>query len=74
MIVCQHCGEELRFERGRGWVHQEGGTYKVYCPDCDWAGAPYPSPAFCPACGGEGLRDDHCALLVKKEEAKQWSF
>ena len=25
---CIHCREELRFEKGRGWVHREGLIYK----------------------------------------------
>ncbi len=35
---CQYCDEELKFEKGRGWVHMEGGLYKQYCPMCGWRG------------------------------------
>lgn len=62
MPKCVWCGERLEFVRGRGYVHQEGGTYKMRCPDCDWRGAPYPSPIDCPKCGSRDVRDDHCAL------------
>ena len=27
-LKCLYCGEELRFERGRGYVHQDGSLYK----------------------------------------------
>jgi DNA-directed RNA polymerase subunit RPC12/RpoP len=66
MVMARHeciwCGEPLRFVPGRGWVHEEGGSYVMRCRQCGWKGAPYPSPAQCPRCGSEGLRDDHCAL------------
>ncbi len=62
--VCHWCGEQLHLERGRGWVHQAGGTYMMRCDACGWRGAPYPSPIECPQCGGD-LRDDHCALPVQ---------
>ena len=61
--TCHWCGEPLRFERGRGWVHIEGGTYQMRCDTCGWRGSPYPSPIVCPQCGGQ-VRDDHCALPV----------
>ena len=60
--VCLWCGQGLRYVAGRGWVHQEGGTYMMRCPDCGWTGAPYPSPVACPSCGSRNLRDDHCAM------------
>lgn len=63
-MKCMHCDEMLRFDPERGWVHQEGGTYKMYCPNCGWSGAPYPSPAHCPQCGSKEVRDSHCALPV----------
>lgn len=62
--VCHWCREPLRWEPSRGWVHQEGGTCKMKCPDCGWEGAPYPSPAQCPHCGSKNVRDDHCVLPV----------
>jgi hypothetical protein len=62
MSVCHWCGQNLKFVAGRGWVHPEGGTYMMRCPDCGWTGALYPSPMDCPACGGHGLRDDHCVM------------
>jgi len=62
MIVCLYCGEELRFIRGRGYVHKQGGTYSMFCPTCGWRGSPFPSPTKCPLCGSYELRDDHCAL------------
>jgi len=64
MATCSRCGQLLRFVRGRGWVHPEGGTYAMRCPDCDWTGAPYPSPMDCPQCGSRKLRDDHCVLAT----------
>ncbi len=60
-MKCQWCGEPLMFTR-RGWVHQEGGIYKIRCKTCGWTGAPYPTPTRCPRCGSEKIVDDHCAL------------
>jgi len=62
MFKCLHCGETLRWERTRGWVHLQGGSYLQYCKWCGWRGAPYPSQTTCPNCGARDLRDDHCAL------------
>jgi hypothetical protein len=28
-VKCRWCGESLRFERGRGWVHGDGKLYKT---------------------------------------------
>jgi len=66
-MVCQRCGAELRFERGRGWVHPGGGTYMWRCDHCQRTGDDYPTPTACPGCGGE-VRDDHCVLPVKQTE------
>lgn len=60
---CVWCGGWLHWVRGRGWVHEEGGLYVMWCPDCGWRGAPYPSPQRCPHCGSRQVRDDHCALV-----------
>ena len=62
-MICGHCRQPLRFTP-RGWTHPEGGFYVMYCPDCGWRGAPYPSPVRCPRCDSLVLRDDHCALPV----------
>lgn len=64
MPHCVWCQESLSFVRGRGYVHEQGGSYMMYCPDCGWKGAPYPSPTQCPKCGSRALRDDHCALAA----------
>jgi primosomal protein N' len=61
-VICRWCEQPLRFVTGKGWVHQEGGIYAMYCPHCGWRGAPYPSPSRCPRCGSNQVRDDHCAL------------
>lgn len=59
---CISCGGKVRWDPVRGWVHElGGGTYVMYCPDCYWHGAPFPSPAICPQCGSIWLRDDHVA-------------
>jgi hypothetical protein len=60
--VCMYCGEVIEFLRERGWVHRQGGSYMMYCPECGWRGAPYPGPGKCPACGSNKLRDDHMAI------------
>jgi hypothetical protein len=70
MIICGHCKEPLEFRRGRGWLHQEGGSYKMYCLDCKWEGAPYPCPIICPKCGSFKVRDHHCALPIQQKEAE----
>ena len=60
---CLGCDRELRFLRGRGWVHSEGcGVYWMCCGACGWEGSAHPSPRCCPECGAtRELRDDHCA-------------
>jgi len=70
MAECLHCGEELKWDGWRGWVHQEGGLYVQYCKWCGWRGAPYPSRTVCPVCQATDLRDDHCALPKAAEEIK----
>lgn len=60
-MICLYCKEELTWVNGRGWVHKDGGSYKVRCRTCGWMGAPYPSPMQCPQCGSKDIRDDHCA-------------
>lgn len=60
-MICHWCGEQLRYDRRRGWVHPQGGAYMMRCVDCGWQGAPYPGPTRCPRCGGE-VRDSHAAL------------
>jgi len=67
--TCIWCGEPLKFIMGRGWVHPEGGLYKMRCDSCRWSGAPYPSPRHCPNCGSGGLRDDHIARPDRSKEA-----
>lgn len=59
-LYCEDAGT-LTFVIGQGWVHQQGGTYMMRCPDCGWKGALSPSPVHCPRCGSKALRDDHCA-------------
>ena len=73
MPLCYWCGETLCFDTARGWVHPQGGTYMMVCPDCGWRGAPWPSPVKCPACGSRNLRDDHCVLPARtyKEYVKE---
>ena len=29
-MYCLWCAEELRYEVGKGWVHQDGSIYKTY--------------------------------------------
>lgn len=60
--TCRHCRGPIRFERGRGYVHANGGgSYEMSCPGCGWVGTPYPSPTRCPSCGSTEVRDDHIA-------------
>lgn len=61
-MVCHWCGQPLHYVRNRGYVHPEGGSYMMYCKECGWSGAPWPSPRTCPKCGSAEIRDDHCAL------------
>lgn len=65
---CQYCGDELRLDINRGWVHEEGGPYKQYCPECGWHGSPFPPAAYCPNCGWHEVRDDHVARPVPPKE------
>jgi len=69
--TCTWCHQPLRWAgHRRGWVHEEGGLYMMRCPECDWQGAPHPSPTSCPQCGSLKLRDDHCALPDLSESKK----
>jgi hypothetical protein len=65
-MICQSCDQALTHSSVRGWLHPEGGRYMVYCSDCGWKGAPYPSPVICPNCDSKKLRDDHCAFPVRE--------
>ena len=62
--VCRWCGQTLRFDAARGWVHPQGGAYMMKCRRCGWKGALWPSPTRCPACGSASLEDDHCVMPV----------
>lgn len=53
---CLYCKEELTATIGRGWVHQGGGAYTMFCPACGWKGSPHPSPLVCPQCGAKEVR------------------
>jgi rubrerythrin len=66
-MKCMYCHTELRFDPERGWIHvyvngYGGGAYVMYCPECNWIGAPYPSAKRCPTCGSKQVRDHHSAL------------
>ena len=61
-LPCLYCDDTLRFDKVRGWIHADGGGYKMRCPDCGWMAAPFPSPARCPSCNSLAVRDDHCAI------------
>lgn len=62
--TCIWCGELLRWDATRGWVHMDGGAYTQYCKRCGWRGARYPSLTVCPMCWSP-LHDDHCALPLQ---------
>jgi len=62
---CLYCNEKLAFFTGRGYVHQGGSAYQMWCQACGWKGSPHPSPKVCPQCGDKGVRDDHCALPAR---------
>lgn len=62
-MKCCWCGEELKYVKGRGWLHAAGGLYMVRCKSCGWKAAPPNTPKFCPECGGDVV-DDHYALPV----------
>lgn len=57
--TCMWCGEPLKFEAGRGWVHQNGSIYMMRCKDCGFKGG---NSVHCPRCGSKNYVDDHCAL------------
>lgn len=58
---CAWCGEPLFFHPARGWVHQTGGWYSLFCENCGWKGKPYPTLTDCANCGA-ALEVDYCAL------------
>lgn len=66
-MKCLWCGEELKFVRGKGWVHQDGKLYKTkkvyprFCRKCHNR----LHNGFCNICGIQYEKeevDDHCAL------------
>lgn len=63
MLLCLRCGEGLKYDIARGWIHGgQGGALYMYCRSCGWRGAPYPLPVECPRCGFKQLRDEHVAM------------
>lgn len=63
-MKCSVCHEQLLYTPGRGYHHQQGGTYTQRCPDCGWRAAIYPSAVCCPMCGSRKVLDDHCVQPV----------
>jgi len=69
-MKCKWCGEELKFIRGKGWVHQDGELYKtklVYPSRCRKCFSKLTSDGYCYKCGIQYKKervDDHCALPV----------
>ena len=61
--ICAHCGEELRFEAGKGYVHQDGGLYAQRRITEAEAQAFERRHGRRPR-NGEWWVDDHCALAV----------
>lgn len=65
---CVYCDLPLHFVSGKGWVHPQGKTVVMACPDCGWVGEqPAERITFqtdvCPRCGVQGkLGDDHVAM------------
>ena len=68
--VCLFCDEELRFEKGRGWVHKDGKLYKTrleYPRLCRNCLAVLPPNGFCNICEIQhqiAEVDDHIAHPV----------
>ena len=68
MKVCFHCGDELEYVKGRGWIHKRTGTMMVkQCLNCYELG---PDQDTCPKCGSDRYIDHHCALPVHEEILK----
>jgi len=69
-MKCKWCGEELKFIRGKGWVHQDGKLYKtrlVYPSECRVCHTKLTDDGYCYRCGIYYKKeevDDHCALPV----------
>lgn len=61
-VVCVWCREPLRFEIGKGWIHQNGSLYTMRCRDCGYVGI---SSVLCPRCNSKNYVDDHCALPLR---------
>jgi len=57
VFVCNRCGEPLKYERGRGWVHRDGKLIKT-------------KMEYSEILGKVVEKDDHCALPVPEHE---WS-
>lgn len=67
---CNWCGEELKFERGRGWLHPNGELYKTrrayprICLEC----GKRLTNGYCSKCDRQYPQeqvDDHIAMPVE---------
>ena len=62
-VTCLWCGEPLRFEAGRGWIHQNGELYKGNCY-CE--GVKHEKSRDCPT-----WRDDHVATPNRSKQREE---
>ncbi len=69
---CQYCGELLKFEKGRGWVHANSqGEYYFHCEGCGFYATCKRYLSTCPTCG-EALKVHlYIAYPVPEEETKE---
>jgi len=70
-MKCHWCGEELWFDKVKGWVHQNGKIYKTkfayprFCRKC----LNTLHDGYCYSCGIQYQKeeiDDHCALPERR--------
>lgn len=71
MKRCCHCGELLQFERGKGWLHEDGSLYKQrydYPRLCRQCFTRLDSAGYCNRCNIQYTKemvDDHCAIPME---------
>ncbi len=54
--LCIYCHKPLERHEEHGWIHANGDSYDLWCPDCNWTGSDRKPGSECPECGFPGVR------------------
>jgi len=66
---CKHCGDPLKFIKGRGYVHRHGEMMSMVCKDCLRCFSPAGNRGKCPFCKSIFVTVDHWVAAVPRQEA-----